>query len=640
MGVVYRAYQPSLAREVALKVLPRWFAAQPGFTERFKDEARAAARLHHPNIVIIHDVRESDGWHYIVMQLLRGQTLEAIMRQQPLPIARSLSIASQIASALDYAHAQGIVHRDVKPANIIVDADDRATLTDFGIARIAEQTVQRTITGTMLGTPEYMAPEQAEGRAITRAADEYALACVLYEMLAGHPPFESETPMGVLLQHAHTPPPRLSLTRTGLPSALDGVFQRGLAKEPARRFQTCGELVRAVTEALQGRAGAATSPGRSAAVAAAIAVGALLLTSAVVLATRGTSVPPIAASTAQPTSQPAIGQPTPTATPRAIPTAIAATPTSGATALPAAATSSPPTPLPTRALPPTVAPPVAPTTPPATPTGSLVLVRANQQNGKDLFRVRLSDGRPELQLTNGPAATWNWAPAISCDGQWLAFATGTSGSSDIAVMRPDGSQRQVIAHSPSLTFGSPWWMQDGRVSFNGSHAGSSEIYAAPLSGGAAVPITSTSDIEGTGLPTWACRPGPLAIIGKIAGVAHIYVRGSNGDFTPISPSNAEGYAPAWSPDGQRLAFQSGGGALNGIVTMAADGSDVRQIVTPKPGFWARAPAWSPDGRWLAYVSSDSSDDTGDVFVVPSNGGQPRQLTSDGSTYDWRIAWLP
>src|SRR5262249_1579242 len=162
----------------ALKVLPRWFASQPGFRDRFRAEARAAARLHHHNIVTVHDVGEADGWQYIVMQLLRGQTLDAMMRQQsPLPPARALTIARQIASALDYAHSEGIVHRDVKPANIIVGDGDQPTLTDFGIARIAEQTGQRTVTGTVLGTPEYMAPEQAEGRTITRAVDEYAFAC-------------------------------------------------------------------------------------------------------------------------------------------------------------------------------------------------------------------------------------------------------------------------------------------------------------------------------------------------------------------------------------------------------------------------------------------------------------------------------
>src|SRR5579884_2532435 len=219
MGVVYRAYQASLSREVALKVLPRWFAMQPGFAERFLSEARAAARLHHPNIVAIHDIGEADGLQYIVMQFLRGETLDALMRSSgPLPPARALSIAEQIASALDYAHAQGIIHRDVKPANVIVGEGDHATLTDFGIARLAEQTVQRTVTGAILGTPEYMAPEQAEGRRdITAAADEYAFACVLFELLSGHPPFQSDTPMGVILHQVRTPPPRLSPSRAGLP---------------------------------------------------------------------------------------------------------------------------------------------------------------------------------------------------------------------------------------------------------------------------------------------------------------------------------------------------------------------------------------------------------------------------------------
>jgi serine/threonine-protein kinase len=250
MAVVYRAYQPSLNREVALKVLSPQLAFDEQFVERFQREARAAAGLNHPNIVTIYDVGQQDSYHYIVMELLEGQTLrQLIEREGALPPLRTTRIVEQVAGALDYAHQRGFIHRDVKPSNIFVGPGDRVTLTDFGIAKAAWGT-RLTQTGTLIGTPEYMSPEQVQGQEASARSDVYALAVVAYQMLSGQVPFEGTTPHAVLYKQVHEAPPSLSSLRPGLPPALEGVLRRGLAKDPAARYASAGAFARALSRAV------------------------------------------------------------------------------------------------------------------------------------------------------------------------------------------------------------------------------------------------------------------------------------------------------------------------------------------------------------------------------------------------------
>lgn len=194
MAIVYKAVQPSLQRHVAIKVLPPQFTFDTIFVQRFQREAVAAGRLKHPNIVTIYDVGEQGGIYYIVMEYLEGVILAELIRQQgPLPLQRVAHIAQQVASALDYAHGQGFIHRDIKPGNVIVGPGDHATLTDFGIVKAAEGTTL-TRTGMMIGTPQYMSPEQIQGREIDYRADIYSLGIVCYEMLTGRVPFGGRDP--------------------------------------------------------------------------------------------------------------------------------------------------------------------------------------------------------------------------------------------------------------------------------------------------------------------------------------------------------------------------------------------------------------------------------------------------------------
>ena len=250
MGAVYRGYDPDLERPVAVKVLAPHLVWQREFVERFLREARAAARLKHPAIVTIYDVGQESGWYYFVMEYLEGQTLgEMIEQRGPLPLSEVLTLLRPLAAALDYAHTQGIVHRDVKPDNIIVGSSGSAQLTDFGIARAAQET-RMTSTGMIMGTLEYMSPEQAQGIKAEARSDQYSLAVVAYELLSGQVPFEADSTAGLLYKVAHEPLPSIRELRPDLPADVGEVLSRALAKSPDERYATATDFV----EALEGQA--------------------------------------------------------------------------------------------------------------------------------------------------------------------------------------------------------------------------------------------------------------------------------------------------------------------------------------------------------------------------------------------------
>ena len=249
MAAVFKAHDCVLQRTVALKVLLPAMAANKEFTERFRREAITAANLRHPNIVTIYDVGSHDRFQYIVMEYLGGPTLQReIQRTGPLPTTRLLHILGQLAGALDYAHKQGLVHRDVKPANIILGPGDHATLTDFGLVKAARKSTL-TGEGRTMGTLRYMSPEQAMGRELDARADVYSLGVVVYEMLVGETPFSGTTPYGMLHSVIYeTPPPLLQRNSSIAPGVESAVF-RALSKDANRRFGTAGEFAQKVAAA-------------------------------------------------------------------------------------------------------------------------------------------------------------------------------------------------------------------------------------------------------------------------------------------------------------------------------------------------------------------------------------------------------
>ncbi|MGZ6780500.1 MAG: protein kinase domain-containing protein, partial [Mycobacterium sp.] len=251
MGEVYEAYDTDKGRTIALKVLADEYSQNTAFRERFQRESRAAAILQEPHVIPIHDWGEIDGHLYIDMRLVDGQTLDDLLARGPLAPSRAVDIIGQIATALDAAHAAGLIHRDVKPQNIIVTPADFAYLVDFGIAATIGDS-RLTTAGTKIGTLNYMAPERFSDQAATHSVDVYSLACVLYESLTGQAPYAGESLEHLLAAHITLPPPRPSESNPRVPAAFDDVVARGMAKDPDDRYGTAGALGRAARRALDG----------------------------------------------------------------------------------------------------------------------------------------------------------------------------------------------------------------------------------------------------------------------------------------------------------------------------------------------------------------------------------------------------
>ncbi|HUN24646.1 MAG TPA: protein kinase, partial [Anaerolineales bacterium] len=262
MAQVYRALQPFTEREVALKVLNPGFLNLQEVQARFLREAQLLAKLEHSGIVPIYDSGlGATNQLYLAMRLMQGGALDEVLKARgTLPIDEYLPMLQRVSSALDFAHRRKVVHRDLKPGNILFDEEGQAYLSDFGIAHVAQQTQQMTATGAKLGTPHYMAPEQFEGQAVDGRADQYALAVMSYQVLSGVRPFEADTLVRLMKMHLMDTPPALSLPDAGLAGRLNSVLQRGMAKEPAERYATCGEFAQALATANQPARDARTQP--------------------------------------------------------------------------------------------------------------------------------------------------------------------------------------------------------------------------------------------------------------------------------------------------------------------------------------------------------------------------------------------
>ncbi|HSJ58250.1 MAG TPA: protein kinase, partial [Anaerolineae bacterium] len=646
------------------------------FIERFQREARAAAGLRHPNIVVIHDVGQHDGTYFIVMEYLEGSTLKDLVEKEgPLHPTRSANIVEQLAAALDYAHQRGFVHRDIKPANIFVGEGDRVTLTDFGIAKAASETQQLTRTGTLMGTPEYMSPEQAEGENVDHRTDLYALGVVLYQMLSGQVPFRGTTPHAVLHDIIYESPAPPRQVNPNLSPALEAVILKAIAKRPEQRFQRGADMSKALRQALAGgRAGGVAVPppvrptpprggvpvpapaARRAGsplpwILAAIAAVLVLVSGALLLALRGGDREPVATPVATQVVAGQTGEATATEEipPTSAPSELTAEPTT-APGLPADT----PVPATDTALPPTDTP-VPPTDTPAPPAALFgrLAFSSNRDGNPEIYVLDLASGSPR-RLTNNSANDWlpDWSP----DGSRLAFTSSRTGSYDLWVANADGSGQDILVATGAWDEYARWAPDGRRLSLsttaNTEGVPNSEIFVRQPDGSLVQVTRSTAENQ------WAdwSPDGRLVYSEGFKGDSdwNIYIINPDGTNRALWLGEPTCDVQAtWSPDGQWIAFlrirsdTNGNGAIDfedaGDVWVGrASGDGLRQLTS---GMWATTPAWSPDNEWIAFarlIDSNSNgrsdgDDDADIMAVPFGGGEPETLIA-GPSRDGDPSW--
>lgn len=681
MSSVYRAYQATMGRTVAIKVLPREFLHDDTFLARFQREARTIARLEHLHILPVYDVGEHDGIPYIVMRYLSGGTLADLIEVQLPDLPTVVRVVGQVAEALDYAHERGIIHRDLKPSNVLLDEEGNAYLADFGIARVAQQAT--SLTGSrIVGTPPYVAPEMVrKGEQVTGSVDIYALGVITYQMLVGEPPYVDDDPMAVLMAHVLEPVPSVRDLDPNISPEVDRVLRRCLAKSPKERYRAAGDFARALAEAAQVGVVQQAPP-----------------------AVPGTADTPPKERVPVPEPEPAAARRISADTPpsgvhpridfepgapgrRKVKSperarrggfglwlmvlvviavvvvavgAVAYTVTDGDLARLTAML----TPFPTRSLRPTATgTPPEPTgagppdtrvpteVPPALPPpggGDRLAFASNRDGDYEIYLIDI-DGTGLRQLTDNDGVDFD--PAWSPDGRQIVFAhrPTVNDDSEIMVMNVDGSNvRQLTDNEFSDT--DPDWSPDGEwIAFASNREGSYDIYVMRSDGSDVRRLVDTDGLNDLA-PCWSPdgkRIGYHAKVGNNRETSDLYVIDAPG------PAGETGSAPYrltdnetsdewldWSPDGLRIIFSSGQGLPEGQrgVFMMNLQTNVTVQITVDP-VHDDDPAWSADGGWITFDSDRDGGEWFDLYVLDIASGALRQLTSEPGD-DVTPAWQP
>jgi hypothetical protein len=582
MAAVYKAYQAGMDRYVALKILPRYFASDPQFVGRFEQEAKVLARLLHPHILPVHDYGEADGYTYIVMPFVDSGTLADLLHGGQLSLAQIRSIIVQVGDALDYAHSQGVIHRDVKPSNILVDQRGNCLLTDFGIAKMVEATVHFTRTGGLVGTPAYMSPEQITGEELDGRSDIYSLGIVLYEMATGRPPYQAETPPAIFVKHLHDslPPPR-SLN-SSLPEAVERVILKSLAKRREDRYQTAADMVQALR--------------------------------LVIPDTPLTQRVPVDAENAVITDEVVI-EGTDSDLAEAIDTELLATPTE---------------------------PPLSTPTSLQERRDVIGLSTARERivawlSGLDVKRVVQVLTQPialvilagfALLVVLGLVASFALRPLTGALDSRLAFVSDRDGNPQIFVMDEKGEVIQLTRHAASDD--DPSWSPDKtRIAFASNRDGDWEIYWMNADGTGLTRVTHNParDVE----PAWSPDGTYIAFTSDRAGKREIYIAGpSRVTRVTHAPGNAESWEPAWGPNGTIL-FTSDRDGKREVYRSTEAGEVVRITYTPGKGeSWS--PAWAWGGNYTAFVSD--RDGSQEVYILLEGGILRRVSYTSGGQGSW------
>jgi serine/threonine protein kinase/Tol biopolymer transport system component len=631
MGVVYLAYDRRLDRRVAVKVMAAEVADDPSFRDRFQREARMAAAIDHPNIIPIYDTGEEGSVLFLVMRFVKGTDLGNLLRDAgPLPEARAVSVLRQVAGALDAAHEDGIVHRDVKPANILIaerpgpGGADRVYLTDFGLTkRFAEATNALTMTGHFVGTIDYVAPEQVQGGSIDGRADQYSLACVAFECLTGDTPFSQTSGVATLIAHIQQPPPHVTERRPDLTPDVDAALTKAMAKGPDDRFRTCDAFVDALASAMAASGG---DPERTPTVVA-------------------LPPPPTPAAedhapkeeqqtdgTGEP---PDDGQPTPPPEPRRKVAALVAGLVAlalviGGVVLALSATNDSTEGGPTstggatsdgKTEPPPAC--EAPDTSPAHhggPTAQVFVMNA--------------DGSNQIQLSRGGAGTERSAPTFSPDCSLVAFSRAIDGQRDIVTMTTDGRPAARLTDQPGDDDDPSWSPNGKQVLFTSHRNGNADVFVMDEDGSNQTPLTDSGGVDID--PSWSSDGSRITWVSDQGGTLQVFVMSADGsDKRPVTPAGIKGAGdPAFSPDGGTIAFSApaGGGGGRQVFTVEMDTQETTQLTGPGAegdgasiGGVNRQPVFSPDGGAIVFAST--ADGNENLYTMNADGSDARALTS-------------
>ncbi len=660
MAIVYLAYHQWLDRPVALKVLRPEFQQDQELVARFLVEARSAARLEHPNIVAVYDAGVVDDVHYLAMEYVEGETLADVLARinGPLPVDFVISVTTQVASALDYAHRRGVVHRDVKPSNILVQENGKVLLTDFGIAhavglRSPEQKA------AVLGTPEYMSPEQAMGRAVDGRSDVYSLGIVVFHMLTGRPPFYGDNHRDILYAHVHQPLPDPRTMNANLPIDIGRVMDRATAKDPDDRYPTAGAFAQALRRVLLAPQAEPLVVNQSAPLWLYVLLGVLLglaalsLTGWLLLRSSAFGFPPTTQSpiSGTPSSNGASSQEETPQQPIALlptetPTATT-TPTATLTPSPTATSTPTPTLTPTPAYPPRIA-------------------YVSDRTGTPQIYIIQSDGANDTQLT---FEGWNEHPFWSSDGSTIYFISDRGHGPALWSMRADGSDQQEVLFVPGSTGyalspngehvaylqpgqegirlfldGLLWAEFPGqRLSFQWAPDSQSIVLEIDYAKTVGIMNIASSEVSlltdpayASWNPNWSPDGQAVVFASTMDGNAGIYTSTiAQPKFVRLTPLNAWSQAPSWSPDGSLIAHITGeGGGQWGLYVV--DPSGVNRFALFSPVFPEAPAVWSSDSQQLAFLVQDGDDE---IAVIRRNGTGFLQLTQNLAR-DWGPAWEP
>jgi serine/threonine protein kinase len=646
MAEVYQAWDTWRNYHVAIKLMREDLAEDAEFVQRFKREATALAQLAHDNIVRFYSFEREDLLAFIVMDYIEGTTLRSEIARAggPLDLQRSLAIMESVCGALHYAHMEGVIHRDIKPGNIMIRPDGRVLVADFGIAKAADAATATTV---MPGTPAYMSPEQCRSEVLDARTDVYSLGVVLYEMLAGQRPFvgDSEVPdtgstrEKIRWEQMNADPPSLQALNPVVSSELEATVFKAMAKEPDDRWPSAlafwhGIQQAAGIEAVATPVVAETPPSPVATPAVA----------------EPTPPPPAEPPPAPITPPPAKPRTTVAVTVAAV-AAIAVvllvlcaglgwllwsrgdSDTTGSDAGPDVVAMDTDTPVPTptdTSVSPTATPkptrkPIS-TPEPAVNTGRIAF--ASKRNGNFEIYVMQADGSGMTNLTQNEA--FDVVPAWSPDGSQIVFSSDRDDNFEIYVMQADGSGMTNLTQNEAFD-ADPAWSPDGsQIAFSSDRDDDFEIYVMQTDGSGLTRLTH----QGGGEPDWSPNGSQITFVNGRDDDYEIYVMQTDGSGVTRLTDQGGG-KPDWSPNGSQIAFNSERDGNMEIYVMQADGSDQTRLTDNETVDWGAT--WSPDGSQIAFVSY--RDGNAEIYVMMADGSDLTRLTHNEAD-DWFPTWSP